>query len=130
MTSTNAPHILLAEDEPINQEICRELLEDVGLVVDLADNGLEAVHQARLKPYDLILMDMQMPMLNGVDAAQAIRADSLNTGTPILAITANAFAEDRARCLDAGMNDHIAKPIEPERLFQSILNWLEKSGRS
>jgi PAS domain S-box-containing protein len=120
--------ILLAEDEPINQEVCRALLEDVGLVVDLANDGLEAVQQARRKRYDLILMDMQMPNLNGIDAAQAIRTDSLNAATPILALTANAFAEDKARCLAAGMNDHIAKPVEPTRLFESILIWLEKSA--
>jgi signal transduction histidine kinase/ActR/RegA family two-component response regulator len=116
--------ILLAEDEPINQEVSRGLLEDVGLTVDLAEDGAEAVALAGRNRYDLILMDMQMPNLNGVDATRAIREIALNARTPILAMTANAFEEDRQRCLDAGMNDHIAKPIDPERLFEALLKWL------
>jgi len=71
---------------------------------------------------------MQMPVLNGVDATRAIRADSLNTATPILALTASAFDEDRAVCLAAGMNDHIAKPVEPRVLYETLLTWLEKTG--
>jgi len=117
--------ILLAEDEPVNQEVFRELLEDAGLRVDIAMDGVEAVALAQAGPYDLILMDMQMPRLNGVDATRAIRADSANCGTPILAMTANAFSEDRQACLDAGMDDHIAKPIDPEQLFGVLLRWLE-----
>jgi CheY-like chemotaxis protein len=120
--------ILLAEDEPISQEISRRLLEDVGLVVDLAEDGRQARTLAQQNTYALILMDMQMPNLNGIDATQAIRADSLNTATPILAMTANAFDEDRQVCLDAGMNDHIAKPVDPDRLYETLLAWLEKRG--
>jgi len=118
--------ILLAEDEPISQEVSRELLEEVGLVVDLAEDGARAVALARLASYDLILMDMQMPKMNGIEATQAIRADSSNMDTPILAMTANAFHEDRLACLAAGMNDHISKPVVPEVLFETLLKWLER----
>jgi PAS domain S-box-containing protein len=119
--------VLLVEDEPINQEVSREMLVDVGLVVDLADDGAIAVELARQHRYALILMDMQMPNLNGVDATRAIRAESLNMDTPILAMTANAFDEDRLVCIEAGMNDHIGKPVDPGRLFETLLNWLAKS---
>ena len=118
--------VLLAEDEPINREVSRGLLEDVGFSVDLAEDGQQALELAQQQRYALILMDMQMPNLNGVDATKAIRADSLNTSTPILAMTANAFDEDRTACLDAGMNDHIAKPVEPQKLYETLLCWLEK----
>ena len=119
--------ILLAEDEPINQAVSCSLMEHVGLVVDLAEDGRLAVAMARKNRYALILMDMQMPNLNGVEATQAIRADSLNRETPILAMTANAFDEDRRACLDAGMNDHIGKPIDPLFLFEVLLIWLEQT---
>jgi PAS domain S-box-containing protein len=121
--------VLLAEDEPINQEVSRGLLEGAGLVVDLAWDGAEAVALARSGRYDLILMDMQMPNLSGIDATQAIRADTPNSATPILAMTANVFAEDRLACQAAGMNDFIAKPIDPEALFATLLRWLDgKTG--
>ncbi|WP_346287338.1 ATP-binding protein [Zoogloea sp.] len=116
--------ILLAEDEPINQEVSRDMLEGVGLVVDLAEDGLAAVELARANRYALILMDMQMPNLNGVDATRAIRALDGYAGIPILAMTANAFNEDRLVCLEAGMNDHIGKPVRPELLFSTLLKWL------
>jgi len=120
--------ILLAEDEPVNQEMARAMLEAAGLVVDLAEDGQQALQLARQNRYALILMDMQMPVLNGVDATRAIRADSLNTATPILALTASAFDEDRAICLAAGMNEHIAKPVESRVLYETLLTWLEKTG--
>ncbi len=113
--------ILLAEDEPISQEVSRFLLEDVGLVVDVAEDGQQALALARRNTYALILMDMQMPHMNGIEATQAIRADSLNTITPILAMTANAYDEDRETCLAAGMNEHISKPVDPEKLFETLL---------
>ncbi|MEW6292923.1 MAG: ATP-binding protein [Pseudomonadota bacterium] len=119
--------ILLAEDEPVNREVVCLNLQAAGLAVDLAEDGLQALELARRNTYDLILMDMQMPNMNGVDAARAIRnmgADSLNRATPILAITANAFDEDRRTCIDAGMNDHIAKPIDFENLFDTLIRWL------
>jgi PAS domain S-box-containing protein len=116
--------ILLAEDEPINQEVSRSLLEDAGLIVDVAEDGDVALALARVNDYDLILMDMQMPKLNGVDAARAIRALPRHAATPILALTANAFEEDRQVCLNAGMNDHLAKPVDPGSLYAALLRWL------
>jgi len=120
--------ILLAEDEPINQEVSRGLLEDVGLKVDLAADGKEAVALAKQFTYDLILMDMQMPNLNGVDATRVIRDLPGYAQIPILAMTANAFDEDRQVCLDAGMNDHIGKPVDPDLLFETLLKWLSKAN--
>jgi PAS domain S-box-containing protein len=120
--------ILLAEDEPINQEVSRSLLDDAGLVVDLAEDGQQALELARQNTYALILMDMQMPHMNGVEATKAIRALPAYAQTPILAMTANAFDEDRQVCLDAGMNDHIAKPVDPDRLYETLLEWLKKRG--
>jgi signal transduction histidine kinase len=126
MAAYAGTRILLAEDEPISQEVTRGLLEDAGLAVDLAEDGVQAVAMAKQHRYALILMDMQMPRLNGVEATKTIRADLLNAATPILAMTANAFGEDRQVCLDAGMNDHIAKPVDPEVLFKTLLKWLEQ----
>ncbi|MGE5471572.1 MAG: ATP-binding protein [Bacteroidota bacterium] len=118
--------ILLAEDEPVNQEVSRDLLDEVGLHVDIAANGAEALALAEKNAYDLVLMDLQMPILNGFDATRAIRALKGYAATPILAMTANAFDEDRERCIDAGMDDHIGKPVDPEKLFATIFRWLAK----
>ena len=118
--------VLLVEDEPINREVSRDLLEEAGAVVEVASDGEEAVQRARHERYDLILMDMQMPRLNGLDATRAIRTLPGCDRVPIIAMTANAFAEDRQRCLEAGMNDHIGKPVDPEKLFATILHWLAK----
>jgi PAS domain S-box-containing protein len=122
--------VLLAEDDPINREVACDLLEDVGLVIDLAVDGDEAVRMASENRYDLILMDMQMPKRNGIEAAAAIRAGSLNQRTPILAMTANAYDEDRQACLAAGMNDHLGKPVAPGQLFAALLQWLRAKGRA
>jgi len=120
--------ILLAEDEPITQEVSRCLLEDVGLEVDVAEDGLQALALCKQKTYAVILMDMQMPNLGGIEATEAIRTDSLNITTPILAMTANAFDGDRRLCLEAGMNDHIAKPVDPQKLYEMLLSWMERHG--
>ncbi|MDO8605929.1 MAG: PAS domain S-box protein [Phaeospirillum sp.] len=120
--------VLLAEDNLINQEVASDLLRNVGLTVALAENGCEAVEMARDNAYDLILMDMQMPEMDGLTATHQIRAMPGHAATPILAMTANAFDEDRNRCLEAGMNDHIPKPVDPEKLYQSILAWLPESA--
>ncbi len=120
--------VLLAEDEPINQEVSKGLLEDAGLVVDLAEDGVAALAMAQNARYELILMDMQMPRLNGIDATRAIRALPGYKRVPILAMTANAFDDDRQLCLAAGMNDHIGKPVEPEVMFETLLKWLSHNS--
>ncbi len=120
--------ILLAEDEPTNREIAQMLLEDVGLKVDLAEDGREAVAKAGAANYAVILMDMQMPVLDGLDATRQIRQLPEREKTPILAMTANAFAENKDQCFAAGMDDFIAKPVIPEVLYESLLKWLEKPG--
>ncbi len=118
--------ILLAEDEPINREIALMLLEDVGLQVDVAEDGQQAVEMARSAHYALILMDMQMPKLNGLEATQLIRQLPGYQSVPIIAITANAFAENKARCLTAGMNDFLSKPFRPKELFAILLRALNQ----
>ena len=120
--------ILLVEDEAINREITLELLKDVGQLPDVAEDGQQAVELAGKNHYDLILMDMQMPRMDGLTATREIRAMPRGGAIPILAMTANAFAEDRARCLEVGMNDFIAKPVDPEHLYSTLLKWLAKAG--
>lgn len=117
--------VLLVEDEPINREIALELLADSGLEIDVAEDGLQAVELASINHYSLILMDMQMPKLDGIEATRRIRALPGWGDVPILAMTANAFIEDRRRCEEAGMNDFVAKPVDPEHLFATIRKWLQ-----
>ena len=121
-------HILLAEDNPVNQEFAVTLLELAGLRVDVARTGREAVAKASATRYDLILMDVQMPELDGLQATRLLRAQPATATTPIVAMTANAYAEDRAACLAAGMNDHITKPVDPPALYDTLLRWLARSA--
>ncbi|MCE1185973.1 MAG: PAS domain S-box protein, partial [Rhodocyclales bacterium] len=116
--------VLLVEDSPINQEVARALLEVVGLQVDVAEHGARALEMLAASNYRLVLMDMQMPVMDGLQATREIRQQPAYAGLPIIAMTANAFGEDRQRCLEAGMCDHLAKPVEPAILYACLLRWL------
>ena len=120
--------ILLAEDHPVNREIAQAILEAAGLKVDVAGDGLLAVQMAAATDYAAVLMDVQMPTLDGLDATREIRALPGRARTPILAMTANAYDDDRARCLEAGMDDFLAKPVEPGQLYSVLLRWLSRAG--
>jgi len=118
--------ILLVEDDPLNQEVAAMLLKDVGLSVDLAENGEQAVRMARESNYAVILMDVQMPKQDGLSATAAIRKIVGRETVPIIAMTANAFDEDKLKCLSAGMNDFLSKPVNPDCLFETLLKWLAR----
>jgi CheY-like chemotaxis protein/HPt (histidine-containing phosphotransfer) domain-containing protein len=127
-THLRGRRVLLVEDNEINQEVAQDLLGIAGMLVSTADDGLQAIRmleeQDKNNAFDIILMDMQMPVLNGLDATRRIRAQERFNALPILALTANALSGDRERCLEAGMNDYVAKPIDPEQMYATIARWL------
>ncbi len=123
--------VLLVEDDPINQEVAGTLIvEECGLQVDSANDGQEALEMCQQQRYDLILMDMQMPVMDGLVATREIRKLLPYENVPIIALTANTQPEDREACIRAGMDDYLGKPINPDDMFLMLLHWLEKcSGK-
>ena len=122
--------ILLAEDNEINQQIACELLQDAGLVVEVAENGLIALEMMKRSAYDLVLMDMQMPVMDGLSATAALRCMPKFNALPIVAMTANARIEDRLACIASGMNDFLSKPIDPDVLWPVLLKWIKPRGHA
>lgn len=116
--------VLLVEDNPVSQRVSSELLVDVGLSVDVAGNGAQAIAKACNKPFELIFMDIHLPEMDGIQACQQIRAIPRLAKVPIVAMTAGSLPEDREQCLRAGMNDFIAKPFDQVVLYAVLLKWL------
>jgi len=130
LEALSGARVLLVEDNEINQQVACELLRSVGFDVDVADNGQIAVDQVQARssqgrPYDVVLMDMQMPVMDGVTATRLIRQTQPAAHLPIVAMTANAMSADRNRCLEAGMNGFVTKPINPKELWKALLNWVK-----
>lgn len=119
-------HVLLIEDDIINQMIVQEMLQDVGIRITIARHGQEAIDIFPQGCFDLIISDMQMPVMDGLEATRRIRALPTGVDIPIIAMTANAFAEDQISCLEAGMNDYISKPVDPNILFDVIVKWINR----
>jgi two-component system sensor histidine kinase/response regulator len=120
--------LLVVDDDPFNREVAVDLFQGIGLTVDVAVDGLDALAAAQARQYDLVLMDVQMPGMNGLDSTRAVRALPGWEQTPILAMTANVSAEDRKACAQAGMNDFVSKPIDAQDLFSTLLKWLPPKG--
>jgi CheY-like chemotaxis protein len=121
--------LLLVEDNEINQQVAKEILEGAGLNVTIANNGQEAVNAVKENNYDAVLMDVQMPVMDGYTATRAIRKDERFKELPIIAMTAHAMAGDEDKSLEAGMNGHVAKPIDPDQLFSTLLKWIKPSEK-
>ncbi|MET0028220.1 MAG: transporter substrate-binding domain-containing protein [Candidatus Thiodiazotropha sp.] len=121
--------VLLVEDNPINQQVAQEILQLMGLQVSIAGDGYQALARLQEQTFDLVLMDIQMPGMDGYETVRRIRAQARFSGLPVIAMTAHAMSGDREKCLEAGMNDHIAKPIEPSRLHATLHNWLKTSDK-
>ena len=122
--------VLLVEDNVVNQQVAREILEGMGLEIDIRDNGRAAIEALREQDYDLVLMDIQMPEMDGYEATRRIRAEPVFKKLPIIAMTAHAMSGERERCLEAGMNEHVPKPIDPKFLFTILSRWLQRSEKT
>ncbi len=129
LSSVRGARLLVVEDNELNQQVAQELLSDAGFVVEVAENGKVAVQMVTENPYDLVLMDMQMPVMDGETATREIRKEAKFADLPIVAMTANAMEGDRERCLEAGMNDHVPKPIDPDGLFRTLAQWIAPGDR-
>ncbi|MDQ7000991.1 MAG: ATP-binding protein [Mariprofundus sp.] len=127
MQSLHGVRLLLVEDNEINQQVAEGLLARAGISFQTVHNGKQAIEAVRADAFDGVLMDMQMPVMDGLEATRLIRADENFRDLPIIAMTANAMPGDRERCLQAGMNDHIAKPIDPDKLYSTLVRWIRKS---
>lgn len=124
MRPIRGAHILLVDDNEINQQIAVEILESAGLKLTVANNGLECLEWVKRKMFDAILMDVQMPVIDGYQATRIIRGELGKNDLPIIAVTANAMLQDKAAAITAGMNDHVSKPIDIKVLFNSLLKWI------
>ena len=120
LASRRGARILVVEDNELNQQVISDLLTDAGFVVEVAEHGAIALDMLANKPYALVLMDMQMPVMDGLTSTRLLRERPALAGLPVLAMTANAMQADRERCLQAGMNDHLSKPIEPDALWGGL----------
>jgi signal transduction histidine kinase/DNA-binding response OmpR family regulator len=121
-------HILIVEDNPVNQMVAINLLKKAGYRTSLANNGLEALEKIKDENFDLILMDVQMPEMDGYEATTAIREGEILPGIPIIGLTANAMKGDREKCIEAGMDDYLAKPMKPKLLYEMMQSWLNKKA--
>ncbi|MGE4536216.1 MAG: response regulator [Desulfovibrio sp.] len=128
LAAARGARVLLVEDNDINQQVARELLEGAGLVVEVAEDGALAVDMVNAHAYAAVLMDVQMPVMDGLEAARRIRANPAHAALPIIAMTAHAMDQDRRKTLEAGMNDHIGKPIDPSELYGILARWLLPDG--
>ena len=129
LVNIHGSRVLLVEDNEVNQQVAKEILELAGLVVTIAGNGKEAVEMVKSGDYDAVLMDIQMPVMGGDEATREIRKEELFRELPIIAMTAHAMAGDRERSLEAGMNDHVTKPIDPEQLLETLALWIKPGER-
>jgi len=125
LSSVHGARVLLVEDNELNREVAQGLLEDARVQIDLAEHGAAAVERLSENDYDIVFMDMQMPVMDGISATKAIRSHSRFATLPIIAMTANAMDRDRELCLAAGMNDHLAKPIDPPKLYAALVRWIK-----
>ena len=126
MARLKGARILVAEDNEFNQDLVAELLEQGGMVVSLCENGHEALEQLAKEHFDIVLMDVQMPVMDGYEATRQIRATPELAGQCVIAVTASAMAEDKRRCLEAGMDDVETKPMDADHLYQTMAKWLPK----